>query len=301
MLFASNNSTAYGLNAAKERPPTGTPTVGSTPTITATLTITVTPSPTMTPTVGPSPTPTPGGTCSGTQRIMPLGDSITFGTYGSGDNRPSSLVTGYRQPLYLSLSGANHDIDFVGGLIAGQSANPAFDADHEGHSGWTAPQVAATVYDWLVANPTDIILLHIGTNNLTTSSIHVESILDEIDRYEDDYNVEITVVLARIINRVYYSSRTTAFNQNVAAMAQSRIANGDNIVLVNMESALNYSTDMVDNLHPNETGYNKMATVWFVALDALLSGCESGTTNNTVSASTNGAALLPTPLSTPAH
>jgi hypothetical protein len=53
-------------------------------------------------------------------------------------------------------------------------------------------------------------------------------------------------------------------------MAMNRIANGDDIVIVDMEDALNYSTDMADNLHPNDSGYAKMANVWFAAMDNLL-------------------------------
>ena len=47
--------------------------------------------------------------------IMPVGDSITFGTWDS-ESRPSEVITGYRQPLYLMLQQAGFDIDFVGGM-----------------------------------------------------------------------------------------------------------------------------------------------------------------------------------------
>ncbi len=41
-------------------------------------------------------------------RIMPLGDSITKGTDGSVED------VGYRRPLYLSLTGAEYNVEFVG-------------------------------------------------------------------------------------------------------------------------------------------------------------------------------------------
>jgi len=53
-------------------------------------------------------------------------------------------------------------------------------------------------------------------------------------------------------------------------MAQNRIAAGDDIIIVNMESALNYATDMADDKHPNSSGYGKMADVWFNALNNIL-------------------------------
>jgi len=207
-------------------------------------------------------------TCDSPVRIMPLGNSITHGTYGHGDPRTDDYVTGYRQSLYLSLTDAGYDVDFVGSLQTGQSATPSFDYDHEGHGGWTDSQVASNVYDWLVANPADVVLLHIGTNGLDTSPDDVEDILDEIDRYSED----ITVILARIINRRDHvcpnGSTTTTFNDNVEALAEARIANGDKIIIVDMEcgAGIDYSQyppgDMYDNLHPYDTGYDKMADVW---------------------------------------
>ena len=56
-------------------------------------------------------------------------------------------------------------------------------------------------------SPANIVLLHIGTNDIserqTASEIalEVDGIIDEIDRYEADYEEEVTVLLALIINR----------------------------------------------------------------------------------------------------
>ena len=55
-------------------------------------------------------------------------------------------------------------------------------------------------------------------------------------------------------------------------MALNRIAGGDDIIIVNMESALNYSTDMYDELHPNDSGYAKMSEVWYNALVIAANG-----------------------------
>jgi lysophospholipase L1-like esterase len=96
--------------------------------------------------------------------------------------------------------------------------------------------------------------------------------LNEIDRYETNYGRHITVILAKIINRNPYSALTTTFNNNVAAMAQARINNGDDIIIVDMENGagINYSTDMYDTLHPNASGYQKMANLWFSTLQTIL-------------------------------
>ncbi|MHC4265160.1 MAG: SGNH/GDSL hydrolase family protein [Planctomycetota bacterium] len=197
-------------------------------------------------------------------KIMPLGDSITYG-YGY------PIKNGYRKPLYLSLVNGGYNIDFVGSLTNGDFPDPS----HEGHSGWHAAQDGTTndildrVHDWLTSNPADIVLLHIGTNDITDANQdpnEVSDILDEIDRYSED----ITVILALIINRATYNPETTQYNNELNSMALGRITAGDDIIIVDMESALNYPTDMSDNLHPNTAGYAKMADVWYDALKTLL-------------------------------
>ncbi len=57
-------------------------------------------------------------------------------------------------------------------------------------------------------------------------------------------------------------------------MAQNRIDEGDDIIIVDMENGagINYSTDLVDGIHPNDTGYSKMANVWFKALEENMQG-----------------------------
>ena len=225
--------------------------------------------------------------------IMPLGNSITRGFSGSTD------AVGYRRELYLALESEGYDIDFVGGMSDGLVDD--FDKDHEGHSGFTSSQIAGMVYDYLGANPADIVLLHIGTNdiselgfNLNDSVNDVAEILDEIDRFETDNGKTIWVVLARIINRncsledppCVESEDTTDLNIAVEAMAQSRIGSGDKIVIVDMEdgAGIDYhlSTDvppgdMADNSHPYDTGYEKMADVWFAAVQQIISAKIIGT------------------------
>jgi lysophospholipase L1-like esterase len=198
---------------------------------------------------------------------MPLGASLTQGYASTNQN-------GYRRRLYLSLKRDGYSVNFVGSQ---QSGLPDFDVDHEGHPGWHAEGgseggIALFVYDWLVANPTDVVLLHVGTNDISVGGqdpAEIAHILDEIDRFSTD----TTVVLALIINRKTYSPATTQFNLDVQTMAQNRIASGDKIVIVDMEHALTYPDDMADNLHPNDVGYFKIATVWLNALEGFMPRC----------------------------
>jgi lysophospholipase L1-like esterase len=200
-------------------------------------------------------------------RIMPLGDSITKGVAGSSDS------TGYRRALYLSLTGAGHSVNFVGSQANGHPTD--FDRDHEGHGGYRADQIRDTISSWLTTNPADIILLHIGTNDIsqgqTNSSTvsEVNEILDKIDAK----STATVVFLARIINRNDGQSlinKTRRYNDSLESLANRRIANGDLIFVVDQESALSYPADLADAVHPNDAGYGKMAQRWFTALSNYL-------------------------------
>jgi hypothetical protein len=212
-------------------------------------------------------------------RIMPLGDSITT---GSASGVTEGYWVSYRQKLYLDLVNGGYNIDFVGSLSSGMLAQPAFDIHHEGHGGWCADgcsppsppyyydDIRDHVYTFLTNNPADVVLLHIGTNDISgnhANAAEVGGILDEIYRYSPS----ITVVLARIISRLDGKAfQTTQFNDAVEALAQSRPEYGDTLILVDMEGALNNPADMADALHPSQAGYNKMADVWLNALQVFL-------------------------------
>jgi lysophospholipase L1-like esterase len=199
-------------------------------------------------------------------RIMPLGDSITYGSQSAG-------TVGYRRPLYQSLIGAGYSVDFVGSQTDGSPED--FDRNHEGHRGWRADQIRDNITGWLNSAPADVILLHIGTNDITqyqgatSTAADIGKILDNINTWETAHN-QVWVVLARIINRNdSLSGVTTTLNGLIQNLANERIAAGDKIVVVNMESALSYPGDLSDTVHPNDTGYGKMAAVWSAALEAL--------------------------------
>ena len=220
-------------------------------------------------------------------RIMPLGDSITYGiSSGAIPNLPGYFVS-YRKALWDKLVDAGYDVDFVGSLTNGSSV-PDFDPNHEGHPGMRDDEIASNVNGYLSSNHADIILLHIGTNDLNTSPDDVEDILNAIDSYESSSGTEIWVILALIVNRACCNEDPTClltkcqdtidFNDNVYDMASAR--SGDNIIIVDMENDAgivylyeptgDMFDDTVGGIHPFETGYAKMANVWFSALEQIL-------------------------------
>jgi len=214
--------------------------------------------------------------CDSPVRIMPLGDSITVGATGSTDD------IGYRRSLYMSLVDFGYNVDFVGSQTTGLPSD--FDRNHEGHSGYQADGgpgggIALNIFDWLVAKPADVVLLHIGTNDISnnedaaSTANQIGQILNNIDTWEAANN-DVSVVLARIINRDDgYSSETTALNNQIQAMADARIAGGDKIVVVDMEAALTYPGDLSDAVHPNDGGYVNMADAWMTDLAGFLPSC----------------------------
>jgi uncharacterized repeat protein (TIGR02543 family) len=204
-------------------------------------------------------------------KIMPLGDSITEGYPGQ---------EGYRRILYQNLTGHEFYVDFVGS----QENGTGFDNDNEGHLGFYANYIRDNIKGWLTSNPADCILLHIGTNDISDGQdaagivTEVSSTLDNIDQWASDRGVIITVFLARIILRTdnqTLSTLTHQYNTLLGSMAAQRNASGDHIFVVDMENALNYPVDLIQNdsypgIHPNPTGYKKMADLWYDAITDFL-------------------------------
>ena len=224
-------------------------------------------------------------------KILPLGDSITKGSMG---DIPDSLKTGFRQPLWLLLNSDNILCDFIGSQSYGYAATPKFDPDDAGFGGYTTRELLHLIMTGIDRNGytitpgpylnyyhPNIILLHIGTIGLDTSTIALDSLLNYIDEFEDTTNTSIWVILAKIINKVPYSDTTSIYNDNLKKMAEERIKNGDHIKLVDMEKDAGFvykidivapynNGDIYDGVHPNSRGYAKMASLFYDTLSVLL-------------------------------
>ena len=147
-------------------------------------------------------------------RIMPLGDSITQGI--SSGVADEAFQVSYRKALYDKLKAAGYVVNdeiFVGTLFSGESV-PDFDPDHDGHSGWQADEIVNgksgfpvddKLDQWLDAEKPNIVLLHIGTNDISNNNenwMEVDDILDVIDNYENKPSGNaVWVVLSLIIDR----------------------------------------------------------------------------------------------------
>ncbi len=202
-------------------------------------------------------------------KIMPLGDSITYDdTYADAEHpRPAGERGGYRRWLWYMLEDAKIPVNFVGSRQAGQDLQPPMDPDNDGYPGYTTYQIADIAYNLMTISDPDVVLLHIGTNDRTTTNPQgVLEILNEIDRYEINTKHHIKVFVALIIQRRSYDGRIAIFNRRLKEKLLQRQSQGDDIVIVDMANANLVSSDYADPTHPNPDGYKKMATVWYDAL-----------------------------------
>jgi lysophospholipase L1-like esterase len=195
-------------------------------------------------------------------RILPLGDSITWGI-GTSDN------SSYRAELYKQITNGGHNLDFVGSQRSGNLPDP----DNEGHSGWRIDQIQGIANCTLAGYRPNIVTLHIGTNDMgqnydpAGAPARLGALIDQILAAAPD----TTVLVANLILSTDSATgaRVKTFNTQVPGIVSTRKNAGKHVQLVDM-SALT-AADMSDTLHPNANGYAKMATAFNAGVNQVLS------------------------------
>jgi lysophospholipase L1-like esterase len=195
---------------------------------------------------------------NGGVRVMPLGDSITDGLNVPG---------GYRINLWQRMAASGYTVDFVGSGFNGPAA--LGDHDHEGHSGWRIDQLDAKIVGWLQNSKPHTILLHIGTNDINqnydiaNAPARLSALIDKIRANAP--MVELFVAQITPEGSPMVESRVQAYNAAIPGIVTQK---GTRTHLVDMHSALT-TGDLADRVHPNSTGYDKMAARWFSALQSV--------------------------------
>jgi len=192
-------------------------------------------------------------------RLMPLGDSITWGV-GSGTGN------GYRGSLWNRLAADGHPLDFVGTQRAGSMSDP----DNEGHPGYKIHQIAALADAALTRYRPGVVTLMIGTNDLnetyqvSTATARLKSLVDQVTAAAPD----ATVLVASLVVSTSGSEEQyrAAYNQAVPQIVNEARAAGRHVGYVDM-SALT-PADLNDTLHPNDAGYEKMADAFHRGVQA---------------------------------
>jgi lysophospholipase L1-like esterase len=191
-------------------------------------------------------------------RVMPLGDSITWGV-------GSPSTSSYRAPLWTMMAGqSRYSARFVGSGASGTLPDPA----NEGHSGYTIDQIIAGVDDWVSFARPDVVLLHIGINDLNRGMDvpgapgRLHTLVDKI--FADKPGVTV-LVLGLIPTTPGLQTQTAAFNSAVSAMQTGEQQAGHHFRYVTPPALT--SAEMNDGLHPNDAGYLRMAQAFYPALD----------------------------------
>jgi lysophospholipase L1-like esterase len=193
-------------------------------------------------------------------RLMPIGDSITAGVESSTGN-------GYRGPLWNALR--NHGaVDLVGPNRDGSM----FDPDHSGYSGSRIDGIAGLINGNLATYQPNIVTLHIGTNDMgqnyqvSTAPNRLASLIDQILAADPG----VTILVAQLVcnGDATIQSRINAYNSQIPGIVQARVNAGKHVYTVSM-SSLN-TGDLSGTLHPNDSGYQKMANNWYAAIQQVV-------------------------------
>ncbi|MDK9500565.1 GDSL-type esterase/lipase family protein [Streptomyces katrae] len=209
-------------------------------------------------------------------RVMPLGDSIT---YGQG----SSNESGYRLPLQgLAAKQSRYALDFVGSLEHG----PMPDSAHEGHAGYTIERIRAGANRWLEAAQPDVVLLHVGINDLNQgadpgqAADQASALVDQVFAARPG----VTVVMEGLIpttpgwNHQDLSQPVARYNQRLKQLEPVKQQAGKRFRFVDAPALTptdradaGHPPRMSDGLHPNDAGYAHMAQAFFTPLDEAYS------------------------------
>lgn len=204
--------------------------------------------------------------------IMPLGDSMT------NDGRS-------RVKLWNLLSDDGHKLDYVGNQHQRTSIP---DPDHEGVGGIKIQGIMDKAESLMKTHKPKYIALMVGTNDIAW--YFDESAQKIANRWNDlldhiyDSSGPGTYILAATIppvssKNVGKSGMATLdravmvqhYNAELRAIIKERIANGDLIILADMETALVPGQHLSsDGVHLNEAGYAIMGTVYYNAMNKAL-------------------------------
>ena len=201
-----------------------------------------------------------------TLRIMPLGDSITQAEGG---------MASYRYWLWQFLISEGISADLVGGqseVFQGRARFSDFDPDHQGHWDWHADQILANADSFASTNQPDVVLLHIGTNDMRRNE-SIDSTLNEIAQIIETFrfhNPNVAILLAQIIPSSVGNDRINVLNSRLPALVSSLQSESSELILVDQNTDFFLSSDSYDGVHPNQSGEQKIALRWLDALRQIL-------------------------------
>ncbi|HST86015.1 MAG TPA: cellulose binding domain-containing protein [Kineosporiaceae bacterium] len=204
-------------------------------------------------------------------RIMALGDSITAG--------PGC----WRAMLWHQLQTSGYsNIDFVGGVSDGGGCNPGYtyDQDHEGHGGYSATGIADNnqLPPWLDAAKPDVVLMHLGTNDMWGHYIATATKLAAFTKLVGQMratNPAMKILVAQIIPMTgcdTCAADVVELDRAIPGWAAGLTTTQSPIAVVDQWTGFDAATDTGDGVHPNTGGFQKMANRWYPPLAQVLDG-----------------------------
>lgn len=196
-------------------------------------------------------------------RIMPLGDSITL-----GPDQDGGISGGWRPLLADELARQDGmDVQFVGSQ---RSGTPPL--DHEGHGGWRIDQIRGIVDEAMATYAPDVVLLHIGTNDIGQRYAldgAPARLADLAARICSD-RPGVDLVVASIIPIGSLEPLIDRYDATMPAMVGGLQESGCRAHLVDMRDAVP-ATELFDGVHPDRLAYATMAAVWAPVVRAIYS------------------------------
>jgi len=252
----------------------------------------------------------PQSDTSSTIKIMSVGDSITDGYWEQGAYRKymyNSLISnGITNIDMVGTKGGNEEYYSDG------TVSFTYDGNYCGYSGYaiqnmTGTESRAGIYEVLTSTnimetyDPDIVLLQIGTNDIISAYNdgiidRLESLVDYMLTYmtEDDDTIFVTTIPNMDVSIIhswfwtygdeYYNVSVEDFtktlqgyidsyNSQIKSMVEQKQSEGcTHIQFADINSVVDYKTDLYDGVHPNEQGYEKMGEYWSKVLTSYLNG-----------------------------
>ena len=189
-------------------------------------------------------------------RIMPVGDSITRGT-GSGWGE------GFRLPLVQRMIVGRYTSDFVG--AANHGPPWLYDRNHDGFGGYGIDDITNRIAADLNTHRPDYVLLMIGSNDiqwewhLDTAPDRLSALIDLITQTRPTANVLVASITP--LTDPVMDANARLYNAAIPGIVQAKADAGKRVSFVDMYPVLTVN-DLVDNVHPNDAGYAKLAAAW---------------------------------------
>lgn len=239
-----------------------------------------------------------------TIKIMPLGDSITYGMADEG---------GYRKYLSYFLRQKGYDnVDLVGpegkdsASFNYNGQNVIYDDNHAGYSGYTITNLQGGWFgqlhgiletmqsgDYIKKYSPDIILLQIGTNDISNgyldgSENRLHMLLDYL-RENMPSNGKVFLTTIPDLGNSGWGGNSNGdiakYNELIKKVADDY--SGKNVIYADIHSVIDASRDLADGVHPNAGGYEKMGKYWFEQIESYLKSPSSGSDNNQTTTTNN--------------